>query len=166
MRTSLLRQRTLLVLTLAVGLLAGACASWDLRQMVIHGDLVKTQRQVEGRGQSPESPDDCGWTLLHYASYYQHAPLVEYLIGRMVNVNARSTMHSENCVAYSKIPAGSTPLIIAAYYGQIDIIELLLRYGADRTIKNDGGYTALMYAKKFEFAEAARALGAAGRDEE
>ena len=156
------RARTTTIVLFAI-LLAG-CAGWELRNTVRRGDLLRTRHQVEERGQSPESPDDCGWTLLHYASYYQHTPLVEYLIGRSANVNATTVAHSGNCIGYSHIPAGSTPLIIAAYYGQADIIQVLLAHGANRAVKNAEGYDALTYARKFEFGQSARALEGAAKD--
>ena len=59
---------------------------------------------------------------------------------------------------YSHIPTGSTPLTIAAYYGQADIIQLLLARGADRMAKNADGYDAITYARKFDFSESVRAL--------
>ena len=39
---------------------------------------------------------------------------------------------------------GPTPLIIAASYGELDIIELLLDYGADPNLQDNWGNTALM----------------------
>jgi len=134
-----------------------ACATWELRRSVIKGDLPATKK-MEGTRMSPESPDECGWTLLHYATYYQHTPIVEYLIGRSVNINARTTQHSGHCMAYSHIAANSTALIIAAYYGQADIICVLLAHGADTTAKDADGYDALTYARKFDFSESVRAL--------
>ena len=154
---------TVAVLLVGAGLLASGCASLNVRQAVTNGDLVSTRQHLETKGESPESPNDCGWTLLHLASYYQYPPLVEYLIQRKANVNAPTAKHSDQCMAYSKIPAGSTPLIIAAYYGQADIIDILVRSGADRNLKNAEGYTALMYARKFEFSLSAHALEAAGQ---
>ncbi len=146
-------------LILLLGMLVSACAESGLRQAVSNGDLMATRRSIERQGLSPERPNKCGWTLLHYACYYQHPPLVEYLLGRSVDVNAQSTAHAANCLAYSPIPAGTTPLMIAAYYGQADIIKILLRFGANRRLRNAQGYDALMYARKYEFAEAVRALG-------
>jgi ankyrin repeat protein len=139
-------------------MLIPACAEANLRQAVSNGDLMGARRQIEGKGLSPELPNDCGWTLLHHASYYQHTPLVEYLVGRSVDVNAQTRRHSGHCIMYSHIPAGSTPLIIAAYYGQTDIVRFLLRSGAERKLRNAEGYDALMYARKYEFAETVQAL--------
>ena len=157
MPTTRSRPPTSVVVILTLGALLAACATWDLRQTVITGDVVRTRQQLE-QGLSPESPDDCGWTLLHYASYYQHTPVVEYLLGKSVHVNATTTSHSGHCMMYSHIPAGSTPLIIAAYYGQADIIQLLLAHGADRSVKNAKGYDAVTYARKFEFGVSVRIL--------
>ncbi|MGQ9882184.1 MAG: ankyrin repeat domain-containing protein, partial [Armatimonadota bacterium] len=42
--------------------------------------------------------------------------------------------------------AGLTPLMIAARYGQVGIVKLLLAHGADPTIKNVRGLTALDFA--------------------
>jgi hypothetical protein len=99
--------------------------------------------------------------LLHFAAYYQSAPLVDYLISRSVKVDAKTLAHSGECMPYSKIPAGSTPLCIAAYYGQGDIIDILLKHGAKPGLKNSEGYSALDYAKKFEFALSFKELEAA-----
>jgi ankyrin repeat protein len=43
-------------------------------------------------------------------------------------------------------PAGSTPLMYAALYGDSDSMQLLLERGADPNIQNDAGATALMWA--------------------
>ena len=119
---------------------------------VKNGRLAETKKYIEKDHMSPEMPNACGWTLLQFAAYYESAPLVEYLISRSVKVDAKTLTHSGQCIPYSKIPAGSTPLCIAAYYGQADIIDILLKHGAKPGLKNSEGYSALDYAKKFEFA--------------
>jgi ankyrin repeat protein len=42
-------------------------------------------------------------------------------------------------------------LIHAAYYNSYDAPEILVRYGADKTIEDRYGNTALDYAKQFEY---------------
>ena len=140
---------------------ASSCAESNLRSSVKNGRLAETQGYIEKDHMRPEMPDTCGWTLLHFAAYYESAPMVEYLISRAVKVDARTVTHSDRCMVYSKIPAGSTPLCIAAYYGQADIIEILLKHGANPILKNSEGYSALDYAKKFEFALSFKQLEAA-----
>lgn len=43
-------------------------------------------------------------------------------------------------------PAGSTPLMYAALYGDLDSVRRLLQAGADPNVANDAGATALMWA--------------------
>src|SRR5262249_40895187 len=43
-------------------------------------------------------------------------------------------------------PGGSTPLMYATLYGDIDAVQSLLERGADPNVPNDSGATALMWA--------------------
>jgi len=45
-----------------------------------------------------------------------------------------------------KGPAGSTPLMYAALYGEVDSVRQLLKAGADPNLQNEAGATALMWA--------------------
>ena len=47
----------------------------------------------------------------------------------------------------STLNIGYTSLMMAALYGNIEIVNLLIASGADVNIKNDFGTTALMLAK-------------------
>ncbi len=42
---------------------------------------------------------------------------------------------------------GMTPLMYAARYNKVEIVELLIKHGADLKMKSNRGYTALEYAK-------------------
>merc|ERR1711965_744410 len=53
---------------------------------------------------------------------------------------------------------GDTALILAAYFGQSDVVRQLLRAGADMTLCNNKGMTALHYVKEKGHPECARAL--------
>ncbi len=46
----------------------------------------------------------------------------------------------------SQGPGGWTPIMLAALYGEVEDVRLLLAQGANLNAKNDGGGTALMYA--------------------
>ncbi len=59
---------------------------------------------------------------------------------------------------------GSTPLILAAYYNQGDIVDALLKKGADVNAKDGSGSTALMGACFKGYDEVARKLIRAGAD--
>ena len=81
-----------------------------------------------------------GWTPLHYAasSGADDAPaMVALLLEHSAYIDAAS-------------PNGTTPLMMAAQYGKIDVARLLLREGADPTLKNQQGLTALDFARKAE----------------
>jgi uncharacterized protein len=133
------------------------CAEWGLRHAVKHGDLHSVRERIEREHMNPNIVDDCGWTLLHYAAYYEHVRLVNYLLDRGVDINATSTMHSSHC-AGGNLPQRSTALMVAAYYGQAHIAQILLERGADRRMKDFEGYSAIMYARKFEFREVVEVL--------
>lgn len=59
-------------------------------------------------------------------------------------------------------PAGSTPLMYAALYGDADQVARLLKNGADPNLQNDAGATALMWAT--DDAEKTRLLLGGGAD--
>jgi len=58
---------------------------------------------------------------------------------------------------------GSTPLMQAAYSGDLEVARFLLDAGADPTIKNQHDYTALDYARERNHPEIARMLSASDR---
>ena len=47
-------------------------------------------------------------------------------------------------------PNGSTPLMMAAMYGSVDVVRLLLDAGADPLIKNSVGLTAVDFAAQVQ----------------
>ena len=63
-------------------------------------------------------------------------------------------------------PNGSTPLIIAAMFGQTSVVSFLIENGARLNIQNNQGSTALHVAAFFGYPEAVRLLlvGGAARD--
>lgn len=53
---------------------------------------------------------------------------------------------------------GMTPLMFAARFNRVDIIEVLLKNGADKKTKDEKGYTALKYAEQSKANDAIQAL--------
>ncbi len=77
-----------------------------------------------------------GWTPLHYAATHASpvsVEMIDLLLEQHAYIDAAS-------------PNESTPLMMAARYGHPDSVRLLLESGADVTIKNQQGLTALDFA--------------------
>src|SRR4029079_2040883 len=91
-----------------------------------------------------------GWTPLHYAATNGHLPVIELLLENHAYIDAES-------------PNGTTPLMMAAHYGTPAAVKLLLDSGADPTLKNQLGLTALDFAFRGERKDAAALIAAAVR---
>ena len=81
-----------------------------------------------------------GWTALHYAATGGHANIVRALLEQHAYIDAES-------------PNGTTPLMMAAYYGTPEVTKLLLEEGADTLVRNHLGLTALDFATQGPHAE-------------
>jgi uncharacterized protein len=75
-----------------------------------------------------------GWTPLHYAASGPEPKLVALLIERGARVDSAS-------------PNRSTPLMMAARYGDERAVDVLLAAGADRRRRNDQGLDAAAFAR-------------------
>lgn len=91
-----------------------------------------------------------GWTPLHYAATNGHLDVMRLLLERHAYIDATS-------------PNGSTPLMMAALYGTTDAVKLLLEAGADPTIKNALGLSAIDFARRIEKEDAVTLIAAAVR---
>ncbi len=74
-----------------------------------------------------------GWTPLHYAATAGNATLVKLLLEHYAYIDAES-------------PNKTTPLMMAAHYGTTGTVKLLLEEGADPSLKNDLGLSAIDFA--------------------
>jgi uncharacterized protein len=82
-----------------------------------------------------------GWTPLHYAATGGHVPVIEFLLDESAYIDAES-------------PNGTTPLMMAAMYGSPEAVKALIHAGADLTLKNQQGMTALDFAVRGQRANA------------
>ncbi|MES2950081.1 MAG: ankyrin repeat domain-containing protein [Pseudomonadota bacterium] len=87
-------------------------------------------QQLIARGADVNKP---GWTPLHYAATGGHLAIMRLLLDNHAYIDAAS-------------PNGSTPLMMAARYGTRDAVQLLADAGADPTVKNAVGLTAIDFA--------------------
>jgi uncharacterized protein len=88
-----------------------------------------------------------GWAPLHYAATRGHLEVMNILLENHAYIDASS-------------PNGSTPLMMAALYGTPSAVKLLLEAGADPTIKNALGLTAIDFAYRDNRAESAEIIAA------
>lgn len=141
------------------------------------GNLQAVTALLQG-GADLDARNDEEMTPLMVASGLGHFDIVEALIALGANVNARNTLgwtalmkaiynyeqdrgfpeivsalieagaEFENQIAY-----GTRPLMLAAGYGQAEVIDVLLAAGADVMAKNDGGFTARTMAEYKDYVQ-------------
>lgn len=88
-----------------------------------------------GRGESMETP------LHHALARDASVELVKLLIHHGADVNARTKPGVFSCSFFGDTPTrGETPLHRAAAYASMEIVQVLLATGADRTIGDVHGY--------------------------
>jgi len=117
----------------------------DLQQM----QIKITQRLLQGGTQNiirssvnPGNPYFLGGNVqyhnaLHFAAWLNDLKLAIYAI---------THKHQYiNCIDLN----GNTPLMLAIMFNNLQIVELLLHYGADVNIQNEFGFTALILAASF-----------------
>ena len=91
-----------------------------------------------------------GWTPLHYAASSGRPDVIQLMLDHYAYIDAAS-------------PNGSTPLMMAAMYGSVDAVNLLLAAGADPSLKNQRGLSALDFATRAERPAAVASIAAAIR---
>ena len=102
-----------------------------LMMAALRGQL-DVARKLIARGADVNKP---GWAPLHYAATSGHVPLIDLLLENHAYIDAES-------------PNGTTPLMMAAQYGTTESVKFLLEAGADPTIKNQLGLTAVNFAQR------------------
>ncbi|MFC0352024.1 ankyrin repeat domain-containing protein [Undibacterium danionis] len=91
------------------------------------------QRLIEAGAQVNQA----GWTALHYAAVVGRLDIVEMLIARFAYIDAET-------------PNKTTPLMLAARRGEINVVKFLIAEGADISLKNMLGWTAYDFAVESE----------------
>lgn len=92
-----------------------------------------------------------GWTPLHYAATKGQLEVMQILLDEHAYIDAES-------------PNKTTPLMMAAKYGTLDAVKLLLEAGADPTLRNELGLTAIDFANQANRQDAAGLIAAAIRN--
>lgn len=105
-----------------------------LMMAALKGRAVQAAALIR-RGAHVNKPD---WAPLHYAASHPGAAamdVVRVLLEHHAYIDATS-------------PNGSTPLMMATMYGHSGVIGQLLEAGADATLKNEQGLTAMDFAHR------------------
>jgi uncharacterized protein len=112
----------------------------------IKGHLGPAERLIQ-RG---AEVNKTGWTPLHYAASRAEpdgVAMVRLLLEHHAYIDAES-------------PNRSTPLMLAAMYGHADVARLLLEEGADPSLRNEQGLTAVDFARRAERGDLADLIAA------
>jgi uncharacterized protein len=117
-----------------------------LMMACLKGEVALAKKLIE-RGADVNKP---GWTPLHYAATSANLELMELLFANNAYIDAES-------------PNGTTPLMMAAQYGSAAAVKRLLDEGADPTLKNQQGLTAIDFAYRASRTEAADLIAGAVR---
>jgi ankyrin repeat protein len=108
---------------------------------------VELVKKLVARGADVNKP---GWAPLHYAATSGQLEIMDFLLENYAFIDAES-------------PNGTTPLMMAAYYGSPQAVKLLLEAGADTAMKNQLGMTAIDFANKANRRESAELIAASLR---
>ncbi|HMQ06884.1 MAG TPA: ankyrin repeat domain-containing protein [Saprospiraceae bacterium] len=164
----------------AVRLLKKYKQNIDIYEAVIIGDIESVKSQMENQPEYLNSFSSDGFTLLGFASFFGHLPIVNLLLKLGANPNIASKnplkvapIHSACAISdidiaklliefgadvNTKQIQGVTPLHSAAHNGHTNLTILLLENGADVNAKMDDGKTPLMMANEKNFNETAEIL--------
>lgn len=108
---------------------------------------LDAMKQLIDRGAQINRP---GWTPLHYAASGTEPAPTRLLLDLHAEIDPRA-------------PNGNTPLMMAAGFGSVDAAELLALRGADVTLRNQAGLSAVDYARKADRSRLAERLEAIAR---
>lgn len=118
-----------------------AAGESPLMLAALKGNLPLVHRLIERKAEVNKP----GWAPLHYAATHAEpisTDVVRLLLEHHAYIDAES-------------PNKTTPLMMAARYGTPQVVKLLLEEGADPTLRNEQGLTALDFAVRAERQDAA-----------
>lgn len=117
-----------------------------LMMAALKGRLAMARRLIDRKAEVNKT----GWTPLHYAATHagtDSPAMVRLLLEHHAYIDAES-------------PNKTTPLMMAAHYGNPGVVKLLLEEGADPLLRNQKGLSAIDFARGANRAEAAEIIAA------
>ena len=128
--------------------------SFRQQSFITTGDTVGTEypddRRHSGRNNIRNLNFRRAIGIATLAASAGNVQLVQLLLDNFAYIDAES-------------PNGSTPLMMAARYGSADAVKVLLDAGADPTLKNAQGLSAVDFAQKAQRNDSANLITAAIR---
>eukprot|EP01117_Protostelium_nocturnum_P010683 TRINITY_DN3846_c0_g1_i1.p1 TRINITY_DN3846_c0_g1~~TRINITY_DN3846_c0_g1_i1.p1 ORF type:complete len:119 (-),score=51.98 TRINITY_DN3846_c0_g1_i1:232-588(-) len=103
--------------------------SEDFAWAVKTGDLDRVKEFVEKEKLSVKTTDGNQRTPLHWAADFNQVSVIEYLLSKGADVNAKDKY-------------GITPLLAAVYEDKANAVKVLLANKADASVKGPDGQTA------------------------
>lgn len=150
----------------------------EMLQAALNGNLQAIKNALEN-GFDPESTDSDMHTLLMMAAYNGHGKIVALLLDKGASVDHRDIMNRTALMYASTGPfnetvtllldAGAnpnlvdgeehfTPLMFAAAEGQAEVVQTLLKHGADKSMVDVDGESAYDFALNNGHSEVAKLL--------
>lgn len=108
------------------------------------GGHLEVVKMLIARGADVNKP---GWAPLHYAATRGHLDVMRRLLDENAYIDAAS-------------PNGTTPLMMASFYGTPSAVKLLLEAGADPMLKNQQDLSAIDFAQRANRADSAEIIAA------
>jgi ankyrin repeat protein len=113
-------------------------------QLMLAADKGNEQRvrELVAAGAPLDLVDVGGWSALYWASLQGYVRVAKLLLdgkyeGKGADINLQ-------------VNGGCTPLMLACFYGHEAVVRLLLERGANATLRDKSGRTALSFARRSE----------------
>ncbi|BAO99793.1 ankyrin repeat domain-containing protein [Wolbachia endosymbiont of Cimex lectularius] len=126
----------------------------------LHAAAISNAKDVAeflvDNGADVDARDNIDWTPLHTAAFFDAEDVAELLISKGANIRARNNKNKApfeiaqgevvTFLAVAKGNSGNTLLHYAAKEGNLDLIELLIKEGADINARNNDNKTPFKLA--------------------
>lgn len=172
-----------LVRDFLVARLAAHGVALDLFEAAALGDEARIAAALDADPEAIEAFSGDGWTALHLAAAFGSAGAVALLLKRGARVDAVSNNPQRNQPLHAALALGKdsviiqtllahgadanaaqvggfTPIFSAAAANREDLVELLIKHGANPHQRNDQGKSPAEYARERDHAELASRLEA------
>jgi len=158
----------------------------DIFEACAVGDAPRVKALLESDGRLANAVAQDGFGPLGLACFFGHEPVARLLLAAGARVdqassNSMRVMPLHSAAAARSVPiarllleggapvnarqgdgeGGFTPLMEAAFNGQVEMVELLMRYGSDPSMKDDSGNNAADHARSKGHAALAERFGVA-----